>query len=36
VKTFGDVVGVQCWRVPLTGRQVTAFLLRKLWPCRRS
>jgi len=36
VKSFGSVVGVQCWRPPVTGRQVTVFLLSSLCPCRRS
>ena len=36
VKSFGDVAGVRCWRVPLADRPVTAFLLRRLCPCRRS
>ena len=30
VNTFGCVVGVWCWRVPLAGRQVAVFLLRRL------
>jgi len=29
VKSFGGVVGVQCWRVSLASRQVTVFLLRR-------
>ena len=33
---LGDAVGVRCWWVPLAGRQVTVFLLRRLCPCRRS
>jgi len=36
VKSFGCVAGVRCWRVPLAGCQVTAFLLRRLCPCQRS
>jgi len=32
----GSVEGVRCWRPPVTGRQVNAFLLRSLCPCRES
>ena len=35
-KALGCVVGVRCWRVPLSGCQVTVFLLRRLCPCWRS
>ena len=35
VKIFGGVTGVRCWLVPLAGRQVTVFLIRKLCPRRR-
>ena len=35
-KALGGVVGAQCWQVPLADRQVTIFLLRRLFPCRRS
>jgi len=35
-KALGDVTGIRCWRVPLAGRQVTVFLLKRLCPCRRS
>jgi len=34
-KTLGGVVGGRCRRVPLAGRQVTVFLLRRLCSCRR-
>ena len=33
VKSFGGVAGVRCWRLPLAGRQVTVFLLRRLCSC---
>jgi len=33
---LGSVEGVRCWRPPVTGRQVTVFLLRSLCPCRES
>jgi len=35
LKSYVGVVGVRCWRVPLAGRQVTVFLLRKLCRCRQ-
>jgi len=35
-KTFSSVERLRCWRPPVTGRQVTAFLLRRLRPCRGS
>jgi len=35
-KAFGSVKGVRCWRPPVTGRQITGFLLRNLCPCRRN
>jgi len=34
VKSYVGVVGLRFWLMPLAGRQVTVFLLRKLWPCR--
>jgi len=34
--TTGSVTWVRCWRPPVTGRQVTVFLLRSLCPCRES
>jgi len=33
-KALGSVAGVRCWRPPVTGRQVTVFLLRSLCLCR--
>ena len=38
VKSFGGCCAstVRCWWVPLAGRQVTVFLLRRLCPCRRN
>jgi len=35
VKSFGVVAGVRFSQVPLAGRQITAFLLSQLCPCRR-
>jgi len=35
-KALGSVAGVRCWRQPVTGRQVTVYLLRSLCPCRES
>jgi len=35
-KALGGVAGVGRWPVPLAGRQVTVFLLRRLCQCRRS
>ena len=34
-KSYVGVMGVRCWLVPLAGRKVTVFLLRKLYPRRR-
>jgi len=34
-KALGSVAGVLCYGHPVTGRQVTAFVLRSLCPCRR-
>jgi len=34
VKALGSVAEVRCWRPPVTGRQVTVFLLKSLCPCR--
>jgi len=33
-KSLESVTRVRCWRPPVTGRQVTVFLLRSLCPCR--
>ena len=33
-KALESVAEVRCWRSPVTGRQVTVFLLRSLFPCR--
>ena len=35
-KALGSVAWVRCWRPPVTGRQVTIFLLRNLCPFRES
>jgi len=35
-KALGSVAGVRCWQSPVTGRQVTVFLLRSLWQRRWS
>jgi len=35
-KAFRSVAGVRCWRPPVTGRQVTTFLVRSLCRCRES
>jgi len=36
VKSFGWYCGSTVLTVPIAGRQVTAFLFRSLYPCRRN
>jgi len=36
VKSFGKRCGSRCWRSPVTGCQVTVFLLVSLCPSRES
>ena len=35
-KALRDVVAARCWQAPIAGRQVTAFLFRRLCLCQRS